>query len=116
MARNERFPSSFQLHIQNMIQILVSHVRQKSKDRDTQDESRNANVNIASFIKVSPLIIAHDFQKKNVLNNFLDKSCALLTPVLFTEMLHIPGSRLRLQTHQPLHRQLPSCRSKGESF
>ena len=60
MARNERFPSSFQLHIQNMIQILVSHVRQKSKDRDTQDESRNANVSIASFIKVSLLIIAHD--------------------------------------------------------
>ena len=52
MARNERFPSSFQLHIQNMIQILVSHVRQKSKDKDTQDESKNANISIAAFIKV----------------------------------------------------------------
>ncbi len=54
MARNERFPSSFQLHIQNMIQILVSHVRQKSRDRDAQDESKNANISIAAFIKVRP--------------------------------------------------------------
>ena len=52
MARNERFPSSFQLHIQNMIQILVSHVRQKSKDKDSQDESKNANISIAAFIRV----------------------------------------------------------------
>ena len=51
MARNERFPSSFQYHIQTLVQTLTTHIVQKSKD--SQTEADNANKGLANFIKVN---------------------------------------------------------------
>ena len=57
MARNERFPSSFQFHIQTLVQVLTTHIVQKYKD--SQVETRNANTNLAKFVKVCLNASAH---------------------------------------------------------
>ena len=53
MARNERFPSSFQFHIQTLVQTLTSHITQKSKE--APEETKSANQSLANFVKVSTL-------------------------------------------------------------
>ena len=51
MARNERFPSSFQFHIQTLVQTLTPHITQKSKEAPS--ETKCANISLANFVKVS---------------------------------------------------------------
>ena len=50
MARNERFPSGFQYHIQHLVQRLTTHIVHKCKESPI--ESKNANNSLAIFIKV----------------------------------------------------------------
>lgn len=50
MARNERFPSSFQYHVQTLVQTLTSHITQKAKEAPS--ETKSANLSLAQFVKV----------------------------------------------------------------
>ena len=49
MARNERFPSSFTFHIQNLVQTIVSHIAQKYNE--CLIETKKANRCLANFVQ-----------------------------------------------------------------
>jgi len=49
MSRNERFPASFQFHIETLVQSLCQHIVQKH--RDSHVETQKANTSLAHFVK-----------------------------------------------------------------
>lgn len=49
MARNERFPSSYQFHVEVFVQSLCQHIVQKYKE--SVEETKSANASLAQFIK-----------------------------------------------------------------
>ena len=50
MSRHERFPATYQAHIQNLVSTLTQHIVQKSTSH--KSESYNANRSLAAFLKV----------------------------------------------------------------
>ena len=50
MSRHERFPPSYQQHVQHLAGALTQHIVQKSSGR--KPEAGNANTSLANFIKV----------------------------------------------------------------